>query len=73
MIFCIGCGKDASPELETATPPQHCDMEQIGHLGKWEIHDRTTNGITPLIALCCEFINLEEDDLLEDCNGSIQK
>ena len=72
LILCFGCGKDESPQLEPEKTPQFCDMEQIGLLGEWEIQSRTTNGITPLIVFCCEFINLEDDDLLEDCNGAFK-
>lgn len=45
-------------------------LEQMGVLGKWKLQMRTINGITDLIAPCCDFIEFKADNESGDLKGN---
>ena len=61
LILFVGCSDDDRNFTD--------ELEQIGIVGNWEISSRSINGITPLIALCCEFIEFKADENKEDLSG----
>lgn len=58
LIGCSDTNEDAADKLETT-----------GILGRWEINNRSYNGIEPLTVVCCEFIEFSVDENKDDLAG----
>ena len=63
LFFLLGCstGDDNDNRTDKLNP--------IGILGNWKINDRSFDGITPLIVVCCEFIEFKADENKQDLSG----
>ncbi|MEL6390673.1 MAG: hypothetical protein AAFQ02_10945 [Bacteroidota bacterium] len=59
--FLLGSCSSAEPPIDL--------LPSTGILGKWEIQNRSINGIEPLIVVCCEFIEFVADENLDDLTG----
>lgn len=44
-------------------------LENTGILGRWEITEELTNGVSDLLPRCCEFLDFIPDDNIEDYKG----
>ena len=58
LIGCSDTNEDATDKLETT-----------GILGRWEINNRSYNGIALLTVVCCEFIEFSVDENKDDLSG----
>ena len=58
LIGCSDTNEDATDKLETT-----------GILGRWEINNRSYNGLAPLTVVCCEFIEFSVDKNKNDLSG----
>lgn len=45
------------------------NLDQSGILGQWKLESISTNGISDLSILCCEYIQFIADDELNDLRG----
>lgn len=64
MTVLTSCDKD---EVEQADK-----LEQIGVLGQWKLETRIVNGITGLIAECCDYIEFKTDSEPGDLKGEFR-
>ncbi|MBU1369565.1 MAG: hypothetical protein KJ578_03860 [Bacteroidetes bacterium] len=64
LIAITGCKKDAVEQTD--------NLKQTGILGQWKLETRVTDGISSLIAECCDYIAFKTDAELNDLKGAFK-
>lgn len=71
VLIGISCRKTETP-LEAACPERAIDKDALfytGLLGEWEIFERSSNGVSSTVIICCEMFSFLPDDNPDDLNG----